>query len=65
MSPFWGQFERDEITEEETLQGFASENVKVAKLLGFEGIVYTTYESLTTELEQFGVRIGNAWSNAV
>ena len=24
MSPYWGQFERDEITEEETLRGFAS-----------------------------------------
>lgn len=42
-----------------------SENVEVAKHLGFKGIVYTTYESLTTELEQFLVRIGNAWSNAV
>ena len=29
-SPFWGQFERDEITEEETIQGFASLDPEIA-----------------------------------
>ena len=34
------------------------ENVEAAKQLGFEGIVFTSYESLLTEFERFGVRIG-------
>lgn len=33
LSPFWGQFERGEITEEETLQGFASTDPEIEKEL--------------------------------
>ena len=35
LSPFWGQFERGEVTEEETLQGFASTDPEIEKELRF------------------------------
>jgi len=34
MTPFWGQFERDEITEEEALKGFASTDPEIEEELG-------------------------------
>ncbi len=34
MTPFWGQFERDEITEEEALKGFASTDSEIEEELG-------------------------------
>ncbi len=34
MTPFWGQFERDEITEEEALKGFASADPEIEEALG-------------------------------
>ncbi len=37
-----------------------AENVDVAKHIGFEGIVFTTYAELLTELGKLGVRIGGA-----
>lgn len=33
MTPYWGQFERDEITEEEALKGFASADPEIEKEL--------------------------------
>ena len=33
MSPYWGRFERGEITEEEALQGFASSDPEIAEHL--------------------------------
>lgn len=36
-----------------------AENVEAAKRIGFEGIVFTSYDDLISELQRFGVRIGN------
>ena len=35
----------------------ATENVEAAKRLGFEGIVFTSYDGLIAELEQLGIRL--------
>ena len=34
MTPYWGQFERDELTEEEALKGFASADPEIEEELG-------------------------------
>jgi len=41
-----------------------AENVDAAKRLGFEGIVFTSYEELLAELERSGVRLGGAQCNS-
>jgi len=45
MTPFWGQFERGEITEEETLQGFASVDPEIASELR---VAFSSVEGMLT-----------------
>ncbi len=41
-----------------------AENVEAAKQIGFNGVVFTTYDELLTELEGHGIRIGGTQCNS-
>ena len=45
MTPYWGQFERGEITEEETLQGFATVDPEIADELR---VAFSSVEGMLT-----------------
>ena len=45
MTPYWGQFERGEITEEETLQGFATADPEIASELR---VAFSSVEGMLT-----------------
>ena len=45
MSPYWGQFERGELTEEEALQGFASTDPEIEEALN---LAYANIEGMLT-----------------
>ena len=64
MSPYWGQFERAEITEEETLKGFASMDPEIEKELyaafsSVEGMLTSRDDaiSLVKSLKKAGCRV--------